>query len=214
MRRRGRPGPEGPGRCQAGRHIGRRLEEADRRQLIRSSTRPSRWMTSISKKDYKGAISEYKAELMLYPTEPTKPGLGLVDTLNWPKPMRSRDTEGSGQRGLVLCPRLELCSCRLQAPDRKAKLEYWYKKYHGALDGLDDGQGAGSGHALPAGNPVITPAPTPAEQIHDMLARHPTGIHWRLATRKWFWRIGTKEDADKLWALLKDQAHAGSGNRD
>ena len=75
-------GPEGPDGCQAGRHVGRRLEELHRRLLIRSFTRPSRLTTLVSKKDYAGAIKEYTTELMLYPPEAcTKPGRALQDTL-------------------------------------------------------------------------------------------------------------------------------------
>ena len=36
--------------CQAGRHVGRRLEESDRRRISRSSTRPSRLTTSFRRR--------------------------------------------------------------------------------------------------------------------------------------------------------------------
>jgi hypothetical protein len=38
---------------------------------------------------------------------------------------------------VVLCPRAQLCAGQLQAVIEK-KLDYWYKKFHGAMDGLDE----------------------------------------------------------------------------
>ncbi len=91
---------------------------------------------AIVKHDYAGAIKEYTTELMLYPANQTTSGAGLVDTLNlaeaYAKPGASRD---------------EVKACWFYArawnfapPAYKSqiepKLEYWYKRFHGNLEGL------------------------------------------------------------------------------
>ena len=66
LRRRRCAGPEGPDGSQAGRHVGRRLEEADRHAypIFHSAIA---FDDVVSKKDFAGAIKEYTTELMLYP---------------------------------------------------------------------------------------------------------------------------------------------------
>ena len=49
----------------------------------------------------------------------------------------------------------------------------------------------------------ITPAKTPQEQIHDLLATTPDLNTLALADKETVLSVGSKEDADKLWALLQ-----------
>ena len=51
---------------------------------------------------------------------------------------------------------------------------------------------------------VITPADTPAEKIHKILANTPDLNTLALADKELVLAFGAKDDADKLWALLKD----------
>ena len=48
-----------------------------------------------------------------------------------------------------------------------------------------------------------TPAKTPEEQIHDLLANTPDPNTLALADKETVLSVGSKEDADKLWALLQ-----------
>ena len=64
----------------------------------------------ISKKDVKAGIEEYKQDLMLYPTDATKMGPGLSDTLQLAEAYARADASRHAKRGLVLCPRAGLCA--------------------------------------------------------------------------------------------------------
>ena len=90
-------------------------------------------------------------------------------------------------------------------PVIEKKLDYWYKKFHGAMDGLDGLKAAAAATVFPPGTDFVKAAATPAEKIHDLLA---TTANWNslaLADKETVLAVGSKEDADKLWALLKDQ---------
>jgi tetratricopeptide (TPR) repeat protein len=85
------------------------------------------------------------------------------------------------------------------------KLEYYYKKYHGGLDGLDAIKQQAQATTFPPGTFIITPAKSPAEQIHDLIASTPDLNTLALADKETILALGSKDDADKLWALLKDK---------
>ncbi len=85
------------------------------------------------------------------------------------------------------------------------KLEYYYKKYHGSLDGLDALKQQAQASTFPPGSFHIDPAKSPAEQIHDLIAATPDLNTLALADKETVLAVGSKDDADKLWALLKDK---------
>src|SRR5208282_2497004 len=53
------------------------------------------------------------------------------------------------------------------------KLEYWYKRFHGGLDGLDAVKTASAQTLFKPDSVVISPAPTPPEIVHNVLANTP-----------------------------------------
>jgi hypothetical protein len=158
----------------------------------------------VSKGDIKGGISEYRNELMIYAPEGTQSGPGLVDTLNLaeayaksaPPDMinavwfyaRAWDFAPAGYKGVI-----------------EKKLDYWYNKYHGSLDGLDAIKQSAQATVFPPGTLMITPADTPAQKIHKILANTPDLSTLALEDKELVLAYGAKEDADKLWAILKDQ---------
>ena len=158
---------------------------------------------AISKKDFKGAVAEYKAELMLYTDDQTKT-VGLVDMLQ----LAQAYTQGP-DKDLVQAIWFYSRVWDFAPPAYKAqiepKIEYWYKKYHGGLDGLDDIKTQAAASTFPPGTLKIAVAKTPAEQIHDLLASTPDLSKMALADKETVLAVGSKEDADKMWALLKDQ---------
>jgi hypothetical protein len=85
------------------------------------------------------------------------------------------------------------------------KLDYWYKKYHGAMDGLDDIKTQAAATVFPPGTLVIKAAATPAEIAHGVVATTPDLKVLNLGDKEFILAAGAKEDADKLWAVLKDQ---------
>ena len=58
---------------------------------------------------------------------------------------------------------------------------------------------------------MITPAKTPAEQIHDLLASTSDLNTLALGDKETVLALGSKEDADRLWVLLKDKATPAPG---
>ncbi len=83
------------------------------------------------------------------------------------------------------------------------QLEYYYKKYHGDLTGLDALKTQAAATLFPPGTLNIAPAKTPEEQIHDLLATTADLNTLALADKETVLSVGSKEDADKLWALLQ-----------
>jgi tetratricopeptide (TPR) repeat protein len=160
---------------------------------------------ALSKKDYKGAQDEYTTELKLYSDDQAK-SVGLVDTLQL---AQAYAQPGAGQ-DLVKAVWYFARVWDLAPPQYKAqiepKLEYYYKKYHGALDGLDAIKQQAQASTFPPGTLNITAAKSPAEQIHDLVAATPDLNTLALADKETVLALGSKEDADKLWALLKDKA--------
>jgi hypothetical protein len=153
------------------------------------------------KKDYKGAQDEYTAELKMYDDSESK-AQGLNDTLLL---AQAYSMPGSTQQ---LIPAVwfyarvwDFAPAQYKA-QIEPKLEYYYKKQHGKLDGLDQvKQQAQTSKDIPAGF-TIPPAPSPAEQIHTLLqSTDPNTL--ALADKETVLAMGSKEDADKLWALVQ-----------
>ncbi len=94
------------------------------------------------------------------------------------------------------------------------QLEYYYKKYHGDLTGLNDVKTQAASSLFPPSTLNITPAKTPQEQIHDLLASTPDWNTLALADKETVLAVGSKEDADKLWATSAGQGDAGPGHCD
>jgi hypothetical protein len=160
---------------------------------------------AVSKKDFKGAEAEYKAELMLYTDDQSKTA-GLNDTLLL---AQAYSAPGASQ-DLVQAVWFYARVWDFAPPQYKAqiepKLEYYYKKYHGDLKGLDDIKTQAAATTFPPGTFQITAAKSPAEQIHDLLASTPDLNSLGLVDKETVLAVGSKEDADKLWALMQGKA--------
>ncbi|HWA96492.1 MAG TPA: hypothetical protein VG844_17980 [Terracidiphilus sp.] len=158
----------------------------------------------ISKKDYKTAIDSFRKELMLYSPDQTTKGNGLVDTLRlaeaYTKP---------GVKDLVQAVWFYARAWNFAPPAYKAqiepKLEYYYKSYHGNLKGLDDIKSQAAASVFPPGSFEIAKAPTPAELAHQAITTTPDLKTLNLSDKEFILANGSKEDADTLWAVMKDQ---------
>ena len=86
------------------------------------------------------------------------------------------------------------------------KLEYYYKKYHGKLDGLDAIKTQAQATTFPPAGFTISPAPTAQEQIHTMLTDPTIKLpDLALSDKETILAFGSKDDAEKVWAVMKDQ---------
>lgn len=159
---------------------------------------------ALSKKDFKAAQDEYIAELKLM-TEDEAKAQGLNDTLLLAQAYAQPGPAQNLPDAVYEYARVWDYAPQNYKAQIEPKLEYYYKKYHGGLDGLPDIKTQAQASALPPGNFKIDPAKSPAEQIHDLLAATPDLSTLALADKETVLALGSQEDADKLWALLKDK---------
>ena len=158
----------------------------------------------ISKKDFKAGIEEYRQELMLYAPEDTTRGPGLFDTLLLAEAY-AKSTPPDAPNAVWFYARAINFAPDSFKPVIEKKLDYWYKKYHGAMDGLSDIKTASAATLFPPGGaPTIKPAATPAEIAHGVVAGGNLPA-LNLGDKEFILANGTKDDADLLWAVMKDQ---------
>jgi tetratricopeptide (TPR) repeat protein len=158
----------------------------------------------VSKKDFKAAVDEYRKELMLFPADQTKSGTGLVDSLNLAETYVKLSPPDMVNAVWFYARAVDFAPAGYK-PVIEKKLDYWYNKYHGSLDGLDAIKAQAQATLFPPGTLNIPPADTPAEKIHKILASTPDLNTLALADKELVLSFGAKDDADKLWALLKDK---------
>src|ERR1035437_2585249 len=160
---------------------------------------------AVSKKDYKNAQDEYVAELKLYSDDESKSGAGLIDSLQLAQAYAQPGASVNLVQAVWFFARVWDLAPAAYKAQIEPKLEYYYKKYHGALDGLDAIKTQAQASTFPPGTLVITAAKSPAEQIHDLIAATPDLNTLALADKETVLGLGSKEDADKLWAVLTDK---------
>src|SRR6185369_17772195 len=156
----------------------------------------------LAKKDVKAGIEEYRKELMMYPPDATKSGPGLVDTLQLAEAYTKPEGKDLVQAVWFYARAWNFAPANFKG-QIEPKLEYYYKKYHGDLKGLDEIKTQTAANLFPPSTFKIDPAKTPAEQIHDLIATTPDLNTLALADKETVLALGSKEDADKLWSLLQ-----------
>ncbi len=153
------------------------------------------------KKDYKGAQDEYTAELKMYDDNESK-SQGLNDTLLLAQAYSMPGSTQDLVKAVWFYARVWDFAPAQYKAQIDPKLNYYYKKYHGAMDGLDGIKQQAQATTFPPASLHIDPAKSPAEQIHDLLAStDPNTL--ALADKETVLAMGSKEDADKLWALVQ-----------
>jgi hypothetical protein len=158
---------------------------------------------TASKKDIKGGISEYRTELMLLPADQTQSGMGLQDTLQLAGCYIKPEAKDLLQAIWFYSRAWNFADPRIK-PNIEKLIEYYYIQYHGKLDGLEAIKAQAAATVFPAGTIVISPKDTPAQIAHT-LVMDPTAPQLALSDKEFVLANGVKEDADKMWALLKDQ---------
>jgi tetratricopeptide (TPR) repeat protein len=166
----------------------------------------------LSKKDYAAAVDEYTKELMLYPADATKSGAALGDTLSLAEVL----AKPSDKKDLVKAIWFYARAWNFAPPAYKSqieeKLDYWYKRYHGTLDGADaiksqiDAIKAQAATSLfPPASFTIKPAPTPAEIVDNVIATTPDLTKLNLEDKEFVLSNGSADAQAKLWAVVKGQ---------
>jgi hypothetical protein len=168
----------------------------------------------ISKKDMKGAITEYRAELMLYtPAETEQVGPGLADTLQLAEAYARPGTTQDPVQAVWFYARAFNFAPAGYKPQIESKLEYWYKRYHGTLDGdaaiktqIDAIKAQAQATLFPPANFTIAPAPSPQELADKACAVGPDDLKkLNLEDKEFILTNGSKDCTDKLWGVLQGQ---------
>ena len=164
----------------------------------------------VSKKDIKAGISEYRTELMLYSPEQTTtwPSQGLWDTLQLAEAYTKPEAKAADDKPLVQAVWFYARAWNYATPIKaqiEKKMNYYYQKYHGNLDGLSDVKAQAAATLFPTGAYVLPPAPTPAQLAKKAIMETPDLSKMALVDTEFILANGDKEDTDKLWAVLQNQ---------
>lgn len=155
----------------------------------------------LVKKDIKAAIDEYQTELKLYPESKTTSGPALIDTLQLAEAYAKPDARDMLQAAWFYARTWNFAPPAFKA-QIEPKLEYWFKRYHGNLDGLDAFKTAAAASLFKPESVVVKPAPTPADLAHQALTSgDPAKLN--LEDKEFILANASKEDADQLWAIMK-----------
>jgi hypothetical protein len=168
----------------------------------------------VAKKDYKGAIDAYQADLKSY-TDPaqTQTGPGLVDTYYLGTAYTQEDPKDLVNAIWYLTRAAQYAKPPFQANIEQAA-EYWYKKYHGDLTGFDAIKTMTQTSVMPPDSykPVpAPPPPSPQDLAHQAVTSTPDLTKMALSDKEFVLANGTPEDAEKVWAVLKGQTFAIPG---
>jgi hypothetical protein len=155
----------------------------------------------VVKNDYKAAIEEYDNSLNLMTPEQSQ-SAGLVDMLQLADVYTKPGVQDL-QKACWFYARVWDFAPPAYKAQIEPKLEYYYKKYHGGIDGLDGIKQQAQATTFPPATFSIPKAKSPAEQIHDLLASTPDLNTLALADKETVLALGSKEDADKLWTILQ-----------
>jgi hypothetical protein len=162
---------------------------------------------AAAKKDYKTAIDAYTSELKAY-TDPaqTQAGPGLLATYNLGNAYVSQDPKDLVNGVWFLTRAAQFAPAGYKDQIEKAA-EYWYKKYHGNMDGFDQIKTLTQSNLFPPDSykPVAAPPPpSPQELAHQAVTSTPDLKTLALADKEFILANGTPEDAGKVWDVLKD----------
>jgi hypothetical protein len=163
--------------------------------------------TLYSKKDLPGAVAAFRTELeYLAKNNPdaTKVAPGLNDTMLLGQTY-TQLTPPDMINGVWFLARAENFAPANFKPVLDKQARYWYKRFHGKEDGFDAVLTAAATSIFPPAGWTITPAPTPKDIADGVVASTPDLTTLALADKEYILANASKDNAEKLWALLKDQ---------
>src|SRR5271156_6621658 len=162
----------------------------------------------VAKKDYKGAIASYTAELHAakdpaqtsqVPMLPDTYYLGTAYVQEDPKDLVN---------GIWFLARAAQYLPEPYKTTAEKAAEYWYNKYHGSMDGFDQVKQLAHDNVFPPASyhpTAAPPPPSPQELAHKALVDTPDPAKLNLGDKEYILANGTTEDAQKVWAVLQGQ---------
>jgi hypothetical protein len=160
-----------------------------------------------SKKDLKTAIDDFRKELQ-YLSDNNPDATKVAPALN--------DTLLLGQTYTQLTPpdmvnavwflaRAENFAPANFKPVIDKQARYWYKRFHGKEDGYEAVLAKAATTIFPPPDFKIDPAPTSKDIADGVVASTPDLSTLALGDKEYILANASKENAEKLWATLKDQ---------
>ena len=159
------------------------------------------------KKDLPGAIAAFRAELEYFaknnPDATTKPP-ALNDTLLLGQTY-AQLTPPDMVNAVWFMARAENFAPANFKPQIDKTARYWYKRFHGKEDGFDQVLAKAATTIFPPPDFKIDPAPTPKDIADGVVASTPDLSTLALQDKEYILANASKENAEKLWTILKDQ---------
>jgi hypothetical protein len=164
---------------------------------------------ALNKKDNATAIDAYKKELAYVPlaqTEDPKQGQ-LPDTYQLALAYMQSTPPDYLNCGFYAA-RFTAFAPEPYKSQVAATAKYCYKKYHGGDDGYDAVLAAATANLNPPDGfaASVKPAPTPAEQIHTIIATTPDLGTLAISDKEMVFQYGSPEDAAKVWDTIKGKS--------
>jgi hypothetical protein len=159
------------------------------------------------KKDMKAAVDAFRTELeYLAKNNPdaTKSAPGLNDTLLLGQTY-TQLTPPDMVNAVWFLTRAENFAPAGYKPQIDKQARYWYKRFHGKEDGFEAVLTASATSIFPPPDFKIDPAPTPKDIADGVVASTPDLSTLALQDKEYILANASKDNADKLWATLKDQ---------
>ena len=161
-----------------------------------------------NKKDMAGAIENFTKDLQAYsdPTQ-TQSGPGLIDTYLLGQAYAQATPPDTKNAAWFFTRAAQFAPAQTKDQIEKAA-EYFYKKYHGSMDGYPAVQELAKTNLVPpaAYNPApAPPPPSPADLAAQTVASTPDLKTLSLSDREFILFNGKPEDAQKVWDVMKGQ---------
>jgi hypothetical protein len=161
-----------------------------------------------NKKDMGGAVQNFTSDLKAY-SDPaqTTTGLGLNDTYLLGQAYAQQNPPDLKNAAWFLT-RAALFAPPQAKPQIQSAAEYFYKKYHGSMDGYPQVQALAQSNLFPPADYNPTPAPpppSPADLASQTVASTPDLKTLSLSDREFILFNGKPEDAQKVWDVMKGQ---------
>ncbi|HEY4045861.1 MAG TPA: hypothetical protein VGM27_03250 [Acidobacteriaceae bacterium] len=181
-------------------------------QKLKTATTPIFYeviaLDAQNKKDMAGAVQNFTSDLKAYsdPAQTTS-GLGLNDTYLLGQAY-AQQTPPDLKNAAWFLTRAALFAPPQAKPQIQSAAEYFYKKYHGNMDGYPQVQALAQSNLFPPADYNPTPAPpppSPADLAAQTVASTPDLKSLSLSDREFILFNGKPEDAQKVWDVMKGQ---------
>ncbi len=188
------------------------LADADY-QKLKAATTPIFYsaiaLDDQAKKDFPGAVENFKKELTATDAAQTQTGPALNDTYLLGQAY-SQQTPPDLKNAVWFLTRAAAYAPPAAKDQIEKAAEYYYKKYHGSMDGFDQVKQQVMQSVLPPDSYNPTPAPpppSPADQAATVVSTTPDLKTLNLNDKEFILFNGKPEDADKMWAVMKAQTY-------